>query len=593
MGIDEREMSELHTPAIQNSNPKYMKPSSSSVKRYRPFIHYETFVWVVYGSFTILAILDRFFWNVWPRETYSIGAGTAGSDFTDGLKPGPWAVRLYDAVARISGRYSIISLNLLMFTMSHTIYAWLAESWLARNVFDMRNYMEANRRLHKWNGILIVFMTLLHVWSIVFPCIFHGWRAQVVLGHFEWPLSERGPEGFKDINNETKTMSLQGDDVFRIVEMTILLAILLPLSVHWLSTRWHLGVQLHSLINILYFIDIVRRHTHPHSWILNTPFFVVWIIDLIVGVYWRREMPEIFKKHLSDDYMLLFWNQSRQSSTVGPKYYIRLKESSLLERAHVFTSFENRTNLDLLDGRPWSVCLVVRVYHSKRAPKLGKKDVISHTKRVAESTDLALWTWGPFLGDMSEKLRVRLQCGQRPLTLVGGGSAAGFIIDALQQYNSSCDRTTLTCLYSARDVGMFTWMSHTAAQLLRSVAKENVSITVALTDGGKGEQKEIAELVERTQTEMDDLCGGNSSDDEHSRSRLVLQYGRLNFFKQIPDKSIVYFQGSGGLQRAVEKGSKARKCRFVAAPAFDLEEKKKRKLLQALRVNCFDRHGDV
>jgi hypothetical protein len=67
----------------------------------------------------------------------------------------------------------------------------------------------ANLRLHKWNGIAISVLTLVHVWSIIFPCIFHGWKAIVWLGHFEWLLSERTPKGFKDADPLTKTMMLQ------------------------------------------------------------------------------------------------------------------------------------------------------------------------------------------------------------------------------------------------------------------------------------------------------------------------------------------------------------------------------------------------
>lgn len=560
-------------------------------QRYRPFIHYETFVWVVYGTFAVLAVVDRFVWNVWPRETYRIGTGTAGSDFVDGLKAGPWSVKMYDAVARISGRFDIVSLNLLLFTMSHTTYDWLSESWLARNVFDMRNYKEANRRLHKWNGIGLIVATLLHVWSIVFPCITHGWKAQVVLGHFEWILSERGPKGFKDINLETKTMSLQGDDVFRIIEMTILLAILLPLSVKWLSTRWHLGVQLHSVISILYFIDIVRRHTHPHSWILNTPFFLWWVGDVIAGVYLRREKPEIFRVHLSNDYMLLFWNQIRRSNTVGPKYYLKLEESSRLERAHVFTGFENRTNLNLIDGKCWSACLLVRVYHSKRRPRLGKKDSYSHTQRVAESTDLNLWTWGPFLGDMSEKVKVALE-GKRPVSLIAGGSAAGYIIDAIQKHGMDQLETPLTCLYTCRDPALFHWVSQVIAELLRKVAPENIHVIIALTDGGNADDQETADMVESKAREVADMSGrSSSSDDDREKSTLTVQYGRINFPKQIPGRNIVYFQGSGGLQKAVHTGCKVNRCRLVAGPAYDQDEKKKKNLLKAL--NCFDKSREA
>lgn len=576
-----------------NTVSENMKCYSLLFRRWHPFIHYETFAWVVYGTFTILAVVDRFVWNVWPRETYSIGAGSAGSDFVDGLKAGPWAVQLYDAVARISGRFSIIALNLLVFTMSHTAYSWLAESWLARNVFDMHNYIEANRRLHKYNGILIAVMTLLHVWSIVFPCIFHGWHAQVVLGHFEWILSERGPEGFKEISTDSKTMSLQGDDVFRIVEMTILLGILLPLSIRWLSTRWHLGVQLHSLINILYFIDIVRRHTHPHSWIMNTPFFVLWIVDLTAGVYWRRERPEVFKRQLCDDYMLLIWNQARRSRTVGPKYYLRLEESSLMERAHVFTGFENRTNLDLIDGKPWSVCLVLRVYHSKRRPRLGKKDGCSHTQRVAELTNLDLWTWGPFVGEMSEKIRGSLESGNRNVTLVAGGSAVGYIFDAIQLSESLHGRITLTCLYTVRSVEMFDWVWRVFAHLLRNRTTKNVSVVVALTSGGDGSTQNLITEVEKGRLELIDLSDSTFGNDLTNRSRMCLQFGRLNFSEQIPDRNLVFFQGSWGLQKAVKRGCKDRKCILTAGPAYDKDLQRKQPLLHALKEKYSTRCGVV
>lgn len=276
----------------------------------RPFVSYELFVWLIFGTWTALAVIDRFTWNIWPRDMCSIGSGNAGSDFVGDkffqLKDGPWTVKLYDAVARASGRYCIVALNLVFFSMCHTTYAWLSESWLARHVIDMSDFVGANKRLHKWNGIGIVFMTLLHVWSILFPCIVHGYHAQVVLGNFEWILSERAPAGFKNANIATETMSLQGDDVYRIVEMSLLLAVLLPLTSRWLKTLWHLGIHLHSLIGVLYFIDIVRRHSHPHSWILNTPFFVHWLLDLAVGVYWRRRAPEVFRMELSQDYVLLF-----------------------------------------------------------------------------------------------------------------------------------------------------------------------------------------------------------------------------------------------------------------------------------------------
>ena len=102
---------------------------------------------------------------------------------------------------------------------------------------------------------------------------------------WEWPASERTPTKCKfdgsdeagcwpgDANVELKQMGLQADDVFRLVEMTIFLVILMPISVRWFASRWHAATKLHRLINLIYFVDIVRRHSHPHSWVLNTPVF--------------------------------------------------------------------------------------------------------------------------------------------------------------------------------------------------------------------------------------------------------------------------------------------------------------------------------
>lgn len=86
-----------------------------------------------------------------------------------------------------------------------------------------------------------------------------------VLGTFEWPLSERTPSEFKDADPEIEMMSLRGDDVFRMFEMTVLLAVLLPLSVRWLATRWRIGMKIHQFVTVIYFVDIVRCHFHPHS----------------------------------------------------------------------------------------------------------------------------------------------------------------------------------------------------------------------------------------------------------------------------------------------------------------------------------------
>lgn len=592
--------------------------------------NYEALVWAMYGSVTVFFVLDRFFWNFWPRETYHIGAGSAGSDFKDGLKPGPWSVQVYDAIARASGRYTILALNLVLFTMMHSFQAYLSESWLARRgVIDFTNAKAANRRLHIWNGVGIVVLTLAHVWTILLPCLTDGWSAQVVLGNFEWPLSERAPKGFKDADTGTRTMSLQGDDVYRIVEMTVLLAILLPLSYRWFKTRYHVAIHLHNTIQVLYFIDIVRRHTHPHSWILNTPFFVAWIVDSVVGFYWRRrKSPPVTRKLLSDDYILLCWKQDKQLDTVGPKYYLRLRSSSILERAHVFTAFENRNvgvNVTDDEGKPWSICLLIRVYNKARRIRTPKQDKVSHTNGLMhlnsyesdQPHDIDLCTWGPFIGDMCEAVMHNIRTGASS-TVIASGSAAGYMIDALQQHVAHSCTGRLTLLYTTADMGVYEWVLSVIEQVLNS-RKENqkqidvginpspITAVLALTNGGaKDGEAKAMDFVMRMKKKSQVHCPSNSARkntntmDNHLEPfktvdhTISLQFGRLQFAKLIDNYSTAFFQGSGALQHVVKRACKqCEGVKFVAGPIYDGDVVRKEPTLSKLRHRFFNQYNNA
>lgn len=593
-------------------------------------LNYEALVWLIYGSVTMFFVLDRFFWNVWPRETYRIGAGSAGSDFKDGLKRGPWSVQVYDIIARASGRYTIIALNLVLFTMMHSFQAWLSESWLARRgVIDFTNAKAANRRLHIWNGVGIVVLTLAHVWTILLPCLTHGWSAQVVLGSFEWPLSERGPKGFKDANTNTRTMSLQGDDVYRIVEMTLLLAILLPLSYRWFKTKYHVAIHLHNTIQVLYFIDIVRRHTHPHSWILNTPFFVAWIVDSAVGFYWRRQnSPLVTRKVLSDDYILLYWKQDKQLDTIGPKYYLRLRSSSILERAHVFTAFENRcagVNLDQDREHRWSVCLLIRVYNKARRIRTPKQDKVSHTYGLMQQNsnendqqlDIDLLTWGPFMGDMCEAVMHNIRTGASS-TVIASGSAAGYMIDALQQYVAHSCTGRLTLLYTTADMGVYEWVLSVIEQVFhgREETRKGIdddtnagSITavLALTNGGAQERKyEAMDFIMRMKKKShlhhpSDLAKKKTESKHKNQDSLKvvqdiisLQFGRLRFAKLIENYSTAFFQGSGALQRVVKRAcTQCEGVKFVAGPIYDGDAVRREPILAKLRHRFFNQQNNA
>ena len=97
---------------------------------------------------------------------------------------------------------------------------------------------------------------------------------------------------------------------------------------------WHPGVQVHRFEKVLYCVDIVRRHSHRHSWILNTPIFAIWILDKVYSMKWRwNNEPNFICDKISDDYIALYWRNDRDMAsnmekkeimTVGSNYFMKM-----------------------------------------------------------------------------------------------------------------------------------------------------------------------------------------------------------------------------------------------------------------------------
>jgi hypothetical protein len=402
----------------------------------------------------------------------------------------------------------------------------------------------------------------------------HGWSFQVVPGTFEYPLSERSPKGFKDADPDSETMSLQVDDIYRMFEMTILICILTPLSVEWLSTRRHVGMPLHRLIMVLYFVDIVRRHSHPHSWVLNTPIFVIWLLDKLWSNSWRRCVsPRVHRVKLGEDYMVLYWKQptrrrkgaalQSRNPFVGPNFFLRLNDSSWLEGAHVFTTFENRLKVPIKKGKYfcWSVGTVIRVFRKKRMPRLGSKDSYSHTMRMYDAKRLDITAWGPSQGEMSAHLYHALRNATAPVVLVCAGSGIGYAIDALQWATKHAIISTrgtknnnhsLKVLFTTRSLPLFEWVKDMVAKIAShdqgfdETEKRSLCVVLALTSVSKDESSKVVD--EEAGTEDNGIFSTN--------------YGRFVFDREIERGSIVFCQGSQGLKSTVSKACRHKKARF-------------------------------
>ena len=492
---------------------------------------------------------------------------------------------------------------------------YLASSWIARSLVDCSNIVQVNLNAHKWNGIALVALTLIHVWSILLPCVVHRWSAQVVPGIFEYPLSERTPPGFQDANNQTKTMSLQVDDVFRMVEMTLLLGVLTPLSIRWMSNCWHLGIHVHRFVNILYFVDIVRRHSHPHSWVLNTPVFVIWMLDKVLSMKWRRQRPEVHREMISPNYIVLYWKNdapesslaARSPTSVGADYLMKLDNSSCLESRHTFTTFSHRSTVirDLIaaknipDGFEWTTGSIIRVFDSERKPQIG--ETFSHTKRMKEERLYpGLSIWGGFQGKMSDLIPKALvrdddSCSPHDVILVGSGSAINFMIDllamismpgflALQAEGRLVD---VSILYTTRCPHLSNWVAEVVSSLLESIAKGyndgetpskqlRINILLACTDN-----KKTKYAVKEEAIEVDETLHVNGEDDylynndiEHRGAaqtqtksfafttpigKIQSMNGRINYAWHIQNNSNVFCQGSESFKSVIQTACERKK----------------------------------
>ncbi len=202
---------------------------------------------------------------------------------------------------------------------------------------------------------------------------------------------------------------------------------------------------------------------------------------------------------------------------------------------------------------------------------------------------------------MSETVRESIKYGRLPVTLVAGGSAAGYLIDAVQQHRDMRSMTPLTILYTARDTALFHWVVEVLAPLLTHIAMYSCHVVLALTDDGM-DHALLEEVVAEKQQEVNALWGCNTSIgvagsathiDELDQSGIRLQHGRINFAEEIPEGNIVFFQGSGGLQSAVEKEARSRRCRMVTGPSFDNDNPRKNIFLAKLKLTAFKNRGSA
>ncbi|CAM9174985.1 unnamed protein product [Ectocarpus sp. 4 AP-2014] len=332
-------------------------PPSSSARPFKAMVAGKNYggvyryvglgVWLFISTFMVL---DRFYWNFWPRQT--ICTDGCGGDFfckmdddPGCLKDGPWSAKTFDVIARISARFIISTTNLMFITMCHGTWNYLSEVQVLRPF--LYAWRTDNFWLHSIGGWTMGIWTMLHVYSLLLPSIFHGFKNVAVGGPVELPLQVSLAVSNVDLDNKLANWGY--DDIWRIIWMTLIFCVLTPLSRSaWaLKKNFTLAMWLHIGVGIGYFFDNWRRRTHPHVWILNTPVFLWYIADKVWCCTRGRvdDRAETTRISLDEDYMLLLWDEEHPKR-ICDIFWLKHRDSDGTEMAHPFTTCSSHDTLN-------------------------------------------------------------------------------------------------------------------------------------------------------------------------------------------------------------------------------------------------------
>eukprot|EP01063_Lacrimia_lanifica_P026061 TRINITY_DN3442_c0_g3_i1.p1 TRINITY_DN3442_c0_g3~~TRINITY_DN3442_c0_g3_i1.p1 ORF type:complete len:742 (+),score=238.23 TRINITY_DN3442_c0_g3_i1:265-2226(+) len=385
-----------------------------------------------------------------------------GNDFMDGLKDGPWTVQVYDVVARTSGRYIIAASNALLITMMHTTFNRLSE--VEGCVINFDGWHEANMRIHSILGWGMGVLVVPHVWSPFFVVWSHGYSVESV-----WPDDPRSElvspvsemkHNCSEVDIELERICLNSDDYGRLIGMTLMFCALFPMTrlAYFLKANWSLCAWAHALLAVGFVFDNLRRRSHPHSWVLNLPVTLLYLLDVLAGWLYRSPTCRVVGRlRLDDTYSVVYWKAPAYAPPlVGDLYYLRARVgaagTSRYERPHPFTCFANRTGSGvparvtadpawrghaLVEGCAgggvagdgttdvdWDVAALVKAYPAGKRSCCG---CVAQTPLLVADGEAVLEAAGPYRSPYAALSEYESLPAHT--TLISSGSGGSFIID--------------------------------------------------------------------------------------------------------------------------------------------------------------------
>lgn len=333
-------------------------------------VSYHIALWILFISCTIWAVVDRLTVNMWSL-------GVAHTFPHDAV----WGVQVFEVFSWISGRISIVTTSVLFLTQCRTSMNILVDycpKWMY--IGDIHRI---NNTVHKIAGWITGIVVLAHVWLIFLGPVTSG--TKII---FLDSQSMRSQVPFYDA--ETETLALAPDDVWRLIEMTVIFLILIPLSM-WAKikmcrkTRYSTAMIIHLIAGLMFAYDIIRKKSHPHSKVFNIPIVAYWGFDRVAGmIFYRKTKAKVTRYFDFDDgrYLVLFLQfEKTKGRKEGEVLYLQFQKETrkaALEYSHPFTMWSNRgmlTGIEDEENMPKISCY-------GREPGEGGKVVYEWSKAI-------------------------------------------------------------------------------------------------------------------------------------------------------------------------------------------------------------------
>jgi len=300
--------------------------------------------------FSIIFIIDRFTYNIWPLYF------TKSTPIED-----DWTATTFFIIGWVFGRELIISSSFIWLLQCRCLWNWVFEhkpNWL---IVD--DIMIENNHMHYHLGwAAIALPMLIHTWLVFLPLLQDH---NHFIFHNQWwrpidPLSE--PKFFVETYHHHE-VNVSWNDLYALIVITIIFVGMFPIGFNkkFRAKHWSMATYLHQTAAFLYAVELLRTPLTAHCWFISTPFILLYIIDRALATFYYRftdKAKVICQYNFDDKYMLIcldvpdiYYHLSKNDKGVermiGDVFWLNTEGFAyrkIPQPAHPFTSFFNHNN---------------------------------------------------------------------------------------------------------------------------------------------------------------------------------------------------------------------------------------------------------